>query len=75
MILVSLEGALGKISVTSVRNPKQTLQIDTSPPPSKNADGKTTGSASQSRTAIGVQNVSIMAGLTREHTECLSDHI
>lgn len=35
---MSLEGALGKIAVTSVRNPKQSLQIET--PSVKTPDAK-----------------------------------
>ncbi|RKP25967.1 topoisomerase II-associated protein PAT1 [Syncephalis pseudoplumigaleata] len=50
---VSLEGALGKIAVTSVRNPKQSLQIET---PAKSADAKPSDSPASSSRASGVQN-------------------
>ncbi|KAI8053469.1 topoisomerase II-associated protein PAT1 [Syncephalis plumigaleata] len=49
---VSLEGALGKIAVTSVRNPKQSLQIET---PAKSTDAKPSDSPTQSR-ASGIMN-------------------
>ncbi|KAI9597365.1 topoisomerase II-associated protein PAT1 [Syncephalis fuscata] len=49
---VSLEGALGKIAVTSVRNPKQSLQIETSAKPT---DAKQPDPMAQIR-AAGIQN-------------------